>query len=384
VIFGLVFFLLGTMVYGQAEPSSVGRSAPLERPWWYTLEQGKLHFRGGAYGDALLAFEEARRNRREQFTRMEEEMIRLLSIPEVRPLGDSLYHVEGYITDRKLAGPAAALAELYYRVPRESLGGSVHRVLEELNHLKNYPDAEYWLGETYRMEGELGIALSQYQKAYDQRSLLETPGFEVEILYKMAELCGIRQKYNEMEKLLNEILTGTVSDGESRDSLWTGDSGSFARSSMFRILDNDGIVRFLTLYRYNNLLVEKAHRLLGYYYYASNRHGPAAEHLMFAFLIQNSILIEEYTRYRYDFSFTGLDNLIEAVKKRPQLSAYINETEYYKTLYYLGSALNGFGKGPRAREFWAFLAGRPEAGEWRIRSQGQLRSPYIDKAQEMP
>ena len=347
------------------------------RPWWLSLEQGKLYFRSGAYGDALNAFEDARRDRLGVYSRMEDNMILALSTPELRWYGDSLDRVESYCAERRIDTVTEALRELYYRYPKENLDNSVRRALEEINRLKAYPEAEFWLGETYRAEGELGLALRQYRTAYDLRSNLETPGFDLEILYKIAEVLRIRQDYQEMEKTMVEIL-----DTPDRDLLWMGEG--FARAAMMRTLENEGVNRFLTLYRYNNYQVERAHRFLGFYYYTSSRHNQAAEHLMFAFLIQSTMLMEEISRQQFDFAFTNLDAMLNSVSRRQDLRDYLDETEFFRTLYFLGTSLYATGRQLPARQFWTFLAGRPEAGQWQTRSQSQLRSPYIDRAQEMP
>jgi tetratricopeptide (TPR) repeat protein len=344
------------------------------RPYWYTLERGKLHFRSGEYGEALVAFEEARDQRGTMYTRMEADIITLLSLPEVRRMGDSLELIEPFIKERGYIDADAALAELYYRMPKESLKVSAEappsalKALEAISRLKHFPEAEYWIGETYRVEGELGIALKQYEKAYEQRALLETPGFDLEILYKIVDIHRLRQEYTAMEERLLEIL--------KRDTLWSEDSSLFVRTAMMRTLENEGVGRFLTLYRYNNQDVERAHRLLGLYYHNLGRNDRGVQHLLFAFLIQNSVLIEEVIRTQFDFSFTTLDSLIEETPRRPVLLAYIEEVAYYQTLYYLGTALNGSGRLPSAREIWSFLSGRgAAAGEWSARAAAQLRSP---------
>ncbi|MDR0689548.1 MAG: hypothetical protein LBG08_04685 [Spirochaetaceae bacterium] len=354
---------------------------PPEKPYWFTLERGKFLFRTGEYGDALLAFEDAREQRKAMYTQMERQLITLLSIPEVRRLGDSLDLVETYIADQRQENAAAVLRELYYRVPRASLEGSARTALEQIGRLKSYPEAEYWIGEIYRAEGELGIALKQYQRAYEQRALLENSGFVQEILYKIVDIYRIRQEYPDMERWLLEIL--------KQDPRWSEDSGIFAKNALSRTIENDGIARFLTLYRYNNPSVEKAHRLLGFYYYASGRHSRAMEHLLYAFLIQNTIIIEEILRNQFDFTFTTLENLWNEAARRPLSTAYIEGVEYYKTLYYLGSALYGSGKSTPAREFWTALSlqnsgGGFVAGEWGVRARDQLRSPSVDPAVEYP
>ncbi|MDR2078186.1 MAG: hypothetical protein LBP74_00510 [Treponema sp.] len=368
----LFFFCLSGFCWAQRQ---------VEKPYWFFLEQGKRYFRDGEYGEALNFFEDARRRRLSMYARMERDMIDLLSISEVRRLGDDLEQVERYITDRHYVAAAAALEELYYRMPRESLGNSARRALDQFDRLKNYPEAEYWIGEIYRLEGEFPAALSQYQKALSQRSLLETPEFAVEILYKMADIYRLRQEYVEMEQRLLEIIEGAGPDGRPRNVLW---SQEFVRTAMMRTLGNNGVDRFLTLYRFYNPLVERAHRLLGNFYYASGRHGPAAEHLLFAFLIQNSLIIDEVLKNTYDFTFTTLDKLMNELNRRPSLLAYLGEVEYYKTLYYLGSALYGINRLNPARELWTFVGSRPDAGEWRNRSALQLRRPFVERAVEMP
>ncbi|MCL2602518.1 MAG: hypothetical protein FWD91_06860, partial [Treponema sp.] len=261
--------------------------------WWYTLEEGKFLLRSGAYGDAFTAFENARRARQTQFTRMEQDFIRVLSIPDVRRLGDSLDFVERYIDARGETSAASALAYLYHHTPRSSFGGSASRALSGFDRLKSFPEAEYWLGETYRAEGELAMSLRHYERALAERELLQTPNFDVEILYRMTDVHRVRQEYQEMERRAGEIISGTNVAGTPRDELWVRGT---IRPAMARLLENEGAHRFLSLYRYNNTLTERAHRLLGFYYHATNRLIPAVDHLTFAFLIQNTILIEDILR----------------------------------------------------------------------------------------
>jgi tetratricopeptide (TPR) repeat protein len=392
--FVLVFFFCGGLACAQIQQK--GDSAGGPKPWWYTLERGKNQFTNGDYGNALLTFEDARRQRQAMFGQLEESFIKLLSVSEVRRLGDSLDWVERYANERFYADAVTALEELYYRVPRESLNNSAAAALAALGSLKPYPEAEYWIGEVYRAEGELGLALIQFQKAHEQRGLFENPGFDTELLYKIAGLHKTRQEYNEMVRTLLLILDedrlwSEANGGGQRTEktataggLPAGVSGSFAVQAMTRTLETEGAGRFLTMYRYNNHLVEEAHRLLGFYYYISGRHSRAQEHLMFAFLIQNTIIIEEVIRHQYDFTFTSLEALAAEINRYPLLSGYAEKTGYYKTAYYLGASLYGSGKTAAARQFWTFLGAREQAGEWRGRAIGQLASPHIEQVVEMP
>jgi len=363
-----------------------GLAAQTHQDWWYTLERGKQMFRQGDYGNALLAFEDARRQRRTMYERMERDFIELLSVTEVRRLGDSLDLVERFIEDRRYAAAAEALKELYYRVPRETFNNSATAALNALSTLVDYPEAEYWIGETYLAEGELGLALNQFQKALVMRDLFENPGYATELLYKIVEMRRVRQEYTEMERILLSILAADRlwSSEPSSSAVQPGNQDSFVRQAMARTLENNGIDRFITLYRYSNDECALAHRLLGFYYYSSGRHARAQEHLMFAFLVQNTVIIDELRQRSYDFAFTTLGALGAEIARNPLLVEYAEKTEYYKTAFYLGNSLYGNGKTAAARSVWNFLATQSRAGEWRTRAQAQLRSPSIDRALEMP
>lgn len=391
LVFSILFIIFISPVFSQAS----------RQPWWLSLEQGKQRFRSGDYGRALLLFEDARRDRRAMYEQMERDFINFLSVHEVRRIGDSLDILESYSRDRYYTAASAALEELYYRVPKASLNNSANAALEAIGKLKDYPEAEYWIGEIYRVEGELPLALSQYRKTYAMRELLEDPGFSVELQYKIADILRVRQEYTEMERTYLAIINDL-------DTLWTNAriaeattpntdnirsgipavpyalaSASFATQAMTRTLENEGIRRFMELYRYNNRIVEPAHRQLGMYYAVTGR-PTAQHHLMFSFLIQNTIIIEEITRRQFDFTFTTLQSLSEEIQKNPLLLSYIEEVEYYKTIYYLSSSLYRNAKTSVARGLWEFLASQPQAGEWHGRAVMQPRNPRLDPIVEMP
>jgi len=377
-----VFSFLLLFVFSAGSAFAQTKSGPGPYDWWYTLERGKVMFRQGDYGNALLAFEDARRLRRGMYERMERNFIDLLSNREVRRMGDSLDWVERYIQERRFADAAEALEELYYRIPRENFHNSATAALNAMGTLKDYPEAEYWIGETYLHEGELKLAQNQFQKALALRQLFENPGLATELLYKIAAICRTRQEYNEMERILQSILAG--------DNLWSGSGStessttSFTRQAMTRTLENNGIERFLMLYRYGNTATVEAHKQLGFYYYASGRHSRAQEHLMFAFLVQNTIIIDEVIRHEYGYAFTTLGDLASEINLYPLLSEYAERNDYYKTAYYLGASLYGNGKTSSAMGIWNFLAAQNRAGEWQNRARRQLKSPHVERALEMP
>ncbi|MCL2186293.1 MAG: hypothetical protein FWB86_10645 [Treponema sp.] len=396
IFFLIIFILISASLFAQSV-----------QPWWLSLEQGKQKFRQADYGNALMLFEDARRNRRAMYEQLERDFINFLSMAEVRRIGDSLEHIERFSVERSYTAANAALQELYYRYPKSSFINSASSALGAFSKLKSYPEAEYWIGEVYRIEGELPLALTQYRKAYSLRQGADDPRFGLSLQYKIADIHRIKQEYTEFEKELNAIIT-------EYDSLWINSnraqasrisedasaipheqaSAGFMRSGMTRILQENGVERFLEMYRYNNTSVELAHRMLGFYYVVSGR-ASALPHLMFAFLIQNTIIIEELTKDQFDFRFSvvgdggqnqvnNLSQLIAAASGNALLSSYIETSEYYKTAYYLAASLYRNGNVTVALSLWSFLASQPSAGEWYSRAVTQLRSPRYETLIERP
>jgi tetratricopeptide (TPR) repeat protein len=383
---------------------------PVAVPWWLSFENGKQQFRAGDYGAALMLFEDARRDRRAMYEQMERDVIHLLSQNEVRRIGDQLDRVEQFSYDRLYTAASNAFKELYYRIPKTNFNNSAKAALSAFNKLKDYPEAEYWIGEVYRVEGELPLALAQYRKAYSMcvgnPVAVENIGLSVTLQYKIAGIHDVRGDYIEMirtyETIINDLdnlwvnssQTANTNDSQTNSVPYEKALASFERSAMTKTLTEHGINRFLELYRYNNNTVEKAHRLLGYYYAVRGR--PSAEpHLMFAFLIQNSIIMEEVKRRYYDFSFTtqtevrgyqirSLSELTEIINGNALLLSYIEEVEYYKTAYYFSTSLYRNGKTSVARDIWEFLASVPQAGEWHNRALNQLRSPHFEPIIDIP
>lgn len=365
------FFLLGMVLAGYL---TLPRAFAQEDPPWLVLEKGKQFFRKGEYGEALSYFEQARDLQKKRYERLREDFITILSVAEVRRLGDSLSDVERYISEKKLQRGNEIIQELHYRSSSERLKNSVQQALEILKELQQYPEAEYWIGEVYRVTGETAIALMQYKKAYDQRSSLQEPDFALHILYTMADVYKARGEYVEYEKKLFLIL--------EKDTWWREDT--FIKKAMQKTLFEEGIEKFLTIYRYNKSLFEKAHRYLGFYYYQTGRYERAAEHFIFSFLIQNTLLIEELKRQVFEYTYTTYPDMLGRLIKVPTTLEYVKTEEYFKMLYYGAASFYAVGERSLAQRIWGYVVTYSPEREWKNRSNRQLQSPFIEPVNDKP
>jgi hypothetical protein len=77
--------------------------------------------------------------------------------------------------------------------------------------------------------------------------------------------------------------------------------------------------------------------------------------------------------------------MINEIQRNKQLLTYIDEVEYYKTIFYLGSSLYGSGSPAAARELWTFLSrSSMVTSEWRAKASDQLARPTMEAVIEMP
>jgi tetratricopeptide (TPR) repeat protein len=380
----LVFLCLMVLPHTLFAPlfAQTAAAAPLtanteNAPYWYKLERGKHLFRSARYGEALTLFEDARNDRIRIFEDYRSAVLALLSMPEVRAMEDNLDRITAFAQERYYVMASSAFAELFFHVPKDELGGAASASLAIFDSLKAYPEAEFWIGEVYRTEGAAAIAIKQYERALSMADRLAEPALETEILFRLAAFQKVTGNYNEMERRLEKIL--------ERDTLWSQDESNFVKNAMLRTLENEGVDQFFVMYRYKNAETEKTHRLLAEYLYQSGRHQRAAEHYLFAWTTAVTTAIEAYqSKLVADFRFETLAAITAALSRRPDITAYMDETDYYQTAYYLGASLYGAGRQNAARSVWNYLAGEQNAGEWRVRAQRQLQNPQVDRIVPLP
>jgi tetratricopeptide (TPR) repeat protein len=369
-LFVIMAIVVAFPVVGQQ--SGQRRRAPTFAPtvpYWYTLEHGKKLLRERNYALALRDFEKARADRKDYWEMRRTAFVLLLSLREVRQLNDALPDVERYIKEHNQFDAATALEDVRWAVGDVALRKSAARALEILGALGGYPEAEFYIGEVYRIEGERQIAVAQYRKALEWPAEAAPAGWRVHVLYRIAAVNKAARNYNEMERTLSEIIAG--------DTLWNN-KNAFARNAMARTLGDKGINKFLMMYRYRDSDAEEAHRILGRYYYRSGRYHLAETQLMFAALHASTVVIDEVRLGEYDFEFSNLADMFAALERRKDLREYLAGVGYSETLYYLGAALAANGKMEAARGIWGFLADRADTLEWGKRSARQLKEPFIE------
>lgn len=220
-----------------------------------------------------------------------------------------------------------------------------------------YPEAEYWIGKIFEIEGEFELAKRQYLKALEPSSLnaLNIADFEFTI---RSALAGVYEKTGESNLQINEILTII-----NKDSWYSSTKGKQDLNAIYKLWLDKGINRVFELYRIQNRRFSDYYAMAGEFYYYNGRIEEAIKMLSVSALSIFSELAEIQKKMHPDFIFTNKENfekryldtsipkelyelhlydiadLVKLSMVDPEIGLYLEKANFFKTIYYLGLSL---------------------------------------------
>jgi len=358
-------------------------------PAWLSLERGRRAYADKEFGAALMAFETAIETRRDSFSaaalRLDQA---LLSKPAVEA-GDSISAALAAfaaddllqtdyrriseasrgslrallealraerISDSHRAFIEALLLAMEYGPP-ERFGDSIGALRRELDDLVSYPEAEYWKGKVFLLEGELELAERQFLRAFDMRQALDVPEDRYAILYDLAALYRTAGDDAAWEAVMKRILADDPVAGEPP-------LDPFLRQAMMDTLLDAGFDRFMTLYRLEPSFSLEANGEMGGFYLERGR----ASAPLHAAVAVNMVLTRAVSMLRSrdrDYAWAGLDDFLSRIAARRDITEYLAGQGLNKLLLTLGDALYVAGARRSATPLWRVVAAsgeRPYAG----------------------
>jgi hypothetical protein len=159
--------------------------------------------------------------------------------------------------------------------------------------------------------------------------------------------------------------------------LYTDQRYARVRDAYISTLLNRGVDSLALLYRVPFDFAQEAHRNLGAFYCRTGRERAALLHLAFANLAIVSTLSDELKKADPDYTFTTLDDALGKSSPLPYLADFLRRSDFYRSLYFLASALYAQGAPQEARTIWG-IAVKYGEGEWKTRSRNQLLAPRAE------
>ncbi|HPD80168.1 MAG TPA: hypothetical protein P5519_01640 [Spirochaetia bacterium] len=382
----LVFSVLFTSLFAQSKPI------------WLVFEEGKQFFYKKQFGEALRSFEEAINQRKEIIAWALERLRYAQKSPLKKKTGDSISKlltefakldftdVDYTAYQKQSNGDMRVLIAIlkrqrlsdYHRAlldalsvaydfrPIEYYADSFARMERELDVLQYYPEAEFWKGRVFMVEGELSIAEKQFLRAFDMRGSLEIPADQYSILYTLSEVYKLQNNmlawYNTMQRILfDDPVAGTPP------------MDPYLKEAMLATLRNQGFDKFMILYRLKSGFSLTANIEIGEY--ILRKGAPNAElHLAIA---ANMIITEVITMYQKenpDYKYTTIADFFEQVSKNREISEYLTTSRIYSVLLNLGDALYVLGQPTFAIPIWSALVNYAPS-PWSGTARERLKNP---------
>ncbi len=367
-------------------------------PSWLSFERGKRLYVSKDFGNALLAFDNAIEYRRVAFARAKERLLVVLETKTAKKIEGKLSALlDAFATEDFLASeykkmlkstngmlrPLIKLLKteriseshraflevlelvLQYR-PLESLSDSLGALKNSVEELSLYPEAEYWKGRVFLIEGELAITIQQYLRAFEMRGSLEIPEDRYMILYSLAEIYATSKDYLAWENTMKRILMDDKLAGEPAID-------PFLRDAMLATLSSAGLDRFMTLYRMQPSFSLKANFEIAAYYLERGRaRAPVHAAIAVNMILTRAIAI--FAAKEWDFSWAGLVDFLERAKTREDVAAYLEDTHLVPLLMTLADSLYVANSRQSAMAIWQAVSGG-SAIPWSASAKKRLANP---------
>lgn len=340
---------------------------------WLSLELGKRAFNDKDFGAALVYFDSAIMSRRTIFETASSRLDQIKKLKEAKSgsikkcleafaegdfiqrdylaivKGRSIFS-EALLKDLKkerISDSHRAFIDILLEVseyhPLDKLNDSIAELSRRVFLLIRYPEAEYWKGRVFFLEGELSLAETQYERAFTMLESLDVKEDQYTILYALTELYETRGNRTAWETVLQKITTELDKNIDN-----------YLKKAMEASLLESGFDRFMTLYRFEPSYSLQANSSLAFYYLENGR----AQSLQHAAIAVNMILSKAISMINSkdtDYTWAGLDDFIKR-SNTVQIQAFLNENDFFKCLLCLADSLYIAGSRVAALYLWRNIA----------------------------
>ncbi len=248
------------------------------------------------YGTALKYAEDAILYRKLFIEKQIETLKSSLSAKRVQVAGDNINSVLSVLKDRNERASIAVI-ESYTKIKGiEYFDNSIQKLLDYMNSLIVFPEAQKLIADVYKLEGEYQFAEEYYQLALKNADVLDIPDEKYDILYMLAEISRLENDFSTMETRLLNIL---IDDKSYRDKAL-----NTAMIETIKANKKGSMEKFFNLYRANSYLsIDAYNQLAEYYYKAGDKEKAlnfAALSAITSFSKVNEILISRNSEYSYE------------------------------------------------------------------------------------
>ena len=218
---------------------------PVEEDW-RIFKQAEVEFDNINYGASLALFEKAKDIRRQECNWEKYTLETIMLKSAVKRADDSLEEILAYLKDREYRDALSILDQIFFLYGKDSFGNSFQKVYEQVCKRNEYPEADYYIGKIYRLEGETDLAIKYFEAALENKELLDIKEQEYDIYYDIAYLYELTGNKDKQETYLLKVL--------EKDNRFK-DKNVFVNALIKTVKQNkaESVKKFFDLYRNQNI-----------------------------------------------------------------------------------------------------------------------------------
>ena len=319
---------------------------------WRVLEEAEYAYENGEFGEALKLCDKARLRHESTINSYISILTKAIIPSEVKHAGDGLDAVYAILEKRNDSSALSVLDTLYLVKPPKNFGNSLQKLLSWLHGRIVYPEADILAAKVYEAEGELIVARTFYEKAWQSRAFLEVPDDWYTIAYRMAEISERQGDYGAQEKYLLLVLTGDPVFGAP------GKESQTLLAMMRTIRENSSLDKFFSLYRHDAMPALSAYQDLSYYYYrlSGKRIDRAFPVAVLASCTSITALSRTVSLVDFQYVYRDFNDLLVRSGKSAKVIKWATDNRIWDSFMLFASIMYEDGERDQAMALWDSLA----------------------------
>ncbi len=229
------------------------------------------------------------------------------------------------------------------------------KYFREASRIKDYPEAEYYIGQIFENEGEFPLALRQYERAELLKDDLEVKSFYIKITVKKAELYKKMKKPNLYQETLEDLL-----DKESGDR----NKKEYMKILPERLMDK-GLANLFNYYRLEGDELVYPSGELGIYFFQLSQDNNSLKYLTPSVLIIMTKAFNILRDYDPEYVFSDINSFIKSCEKFSATEKYFAASGFYRYLFYLALGLSNKGEIEESYNIFKIISDSSISGNFR-------------------
>ena len=301
------------------------------------LQRASLEFSNRNYGSAIKLAEEAKEKRTSDVTKGLSILNQSLHAKEVRDQGDNISNIIHVLCEREDTVAIEILNGNIVKIPFETVNNSISKFLTRLESYKNFPEADFLIGQVYIISGEYVLAKKYLLSALKNSDLLDIPQQRIDILYSISALAKLENDTDLFEKTL--LLIG------ADERLWktNGEPTAFVKSIINSLKKGTSIDKFFNLYRHTAPGAMEAYKLLGDFYMKAGEIDTALTYSAVGNLSVFTYILNVIVARNTDYEYIGFADFLKQISTYPDIVDWTRDNEIWRGFYNFAEILDAAG-----------------------------------------